>query len=283
MICISLKGGMDHADTVLPYNQQSYEELTRVRASLYSTYQSTANNSNRNRSNLSKLNPVNAANFGGREFALPPALSSVHQMFEEGDLAILGSTGPLLEPTTRDMISNGSVLLLTRLFSHNDQQDTWMSLSLEGKGRGWGGKFLDASLASSPGSNKNFAALSPASNDVFLFGNSARPYRISPAGVPSPVLLDTNSYIGSGADNDEARTRLRSFLAKNGVMQDNIFSQVIRNGQSSASQLSEFYANAASNASPISTGFASDDLSQHWIERFRAGRCFAESEKLRYP
>ena len=137
MVCISLKGGMDHADTVLPYDQANYDKLVALRDGLYGEYNYTSTSSSRHRDNLLKLNPDNAADFDGREHAFPQALEPLHAMFENGDLAIIGNTGPLVEPTNAS--TYGTVSKPLRLSSHNDQQATWMSLDLEGKGKGWGG------------------------------------------------------------------------------------------------------------------------------------------------
>ena len=52
MVCIFLKGGMDQSDTILPYDQASYDQLAATRAGLFSTYQATSATSSRNRDNL---------------------------------------------------------------------------------------------------------------------------------------------------------------------------------------------------------------------------------------
>lgn len=53
-------------------------------------------------------------------------------MFENGEAAIVGNVGPLLEPVDRGDIDAGRAELPARLFSHNDQQSTWMALNSEG-------------------------------------------------------------------------------------------------------------------------------------------------------
>ena len=39
MVCIFLKGGMDHADTILPYDTASYNRLASVREGLFGAYE----------------------------------------------------------------------------------------------------------------------------------------------------------------------------------------------------------------------------------------------------
>lgn len=98
MVCIFLKGGMDGADTVLPYDTASYNQLRNVREGLFNSYDSTSSTSSRNRANLLKMNLENAGQFEGREFALPQQLSPLHDMFENGDLAVVGNVGPQSNP-----------------------------------------------------------------------------------------------------------------------------------------------------------------------------------------
>ena len=52
MVCIFLKGGMDHADTVLPYDQASYDQLGTVRDGLFGAYRADTAGSSRYRANL---------------------------------------------------------------------------------------------------------------------------------------------------------------------------------------------------------------------------------------
>ena len=68
LVCIFLFGGMDHYDTVLPYDQASYDSYASIRESLLSQYVSAE--SPRDRDSLLVLNPSNAASLGGRQFAL---------------------------------------------------------------------------------------------------------------------------------------------------------------------------------------------------------------------
>ncbi len=91
-------------------------------------------------------------------------------MFEGGDLAVVGNVGPLIEPTTRAAMDSNSAILPKRLFSHNDQQSTWMSFGVEGVNRGWGGRFMDRVVASAPNQSRVFSAITTGSNDVFLAG-----------------------------------------------------------------------------------------------------------------
>jgi len=258
LVCVFLKGGMDHADTVLPYDQPSYDQLANVREGLFGSYNATSASSSRNRVNLLKLNPQNAGTLGGRELALPQALSPLHSMFEGGDLAILGNVGPLIEPTLRSQIESDTAILPARLFSHNDQQSTWMAFGVEGQRRGWGGLFADAVLASSPSADPAFTSISATSNDVFLSGDVAVPFRISSNGAPSPTLIRQGNYLGFSSEDDEARARIREHLARSSFGDANIFSQDVRSSTGRAIDTSERLLLARELEGPLATQFGDD-------------------------
>ncbi|MEM8921257.1 MAG: DUF1501 domain-containing protein, partial [Pseudomonadota bacterium] len=223
LVCIFLKGGIDHADTVLPYDQPSYDMLRGVRTGLFNTYNANSSGSSRNRQNLLKLNPENAGDFGGREFALPVQLSPLHDMFESGELAVVGNVGPLIEPTTRTQYEARSVALPKRLFSHNDQQSTWMALGVEGARFGWGGKFADAALASDPSANPLFAAITARSNDVFLSGETARQFQAQSGGPVDLNVIQNRSILGRNDAGDAARARMQEFFGRSDFGSSNLF------------------------------------------------------------
>ena len=91
LVCIFLYGGLDATDTVLPYDQTNYDRLAALRAGLFDAYGTGAGNSSRDRENLLEIIPDNAADFGSRRFALPPEMSGMRDMFDDGDLAIVGN------------------------------------------------------------------------------------------------------------------------------------------------------------------------------------------------
>ncbi len=256
MVCIFLKGGMDGADSVLPYDQASYNQLQSVRSGLFGSYNSGSSASSRNRANLLQLNPDNAGNFGGRQFAMPPELASLHAMFEAGDLAVVGNVGPLIQPTTRAQLDSDSAILPKRLFSHNDQQSTWMSFGVEGSRLGWGGRFMDRVVASSPSENRVFSAMATRSNDVFLAGNDVSQFTVTSGGAPEPSLYTNRNLLGSTDGDDAARDKIRTLLTRRDLQSRNLFEQDTSIATAKAVENSEQYATARANATPFSTVFA---------------------------
>ena len=147
LVCLFMHGGQDCNDTVLPYDQASYDSYAQLRSGLLANYAARLGGSNRTRDRLLQLNPTNAADFGARQFALPDDLSPLKTLFDTGNAAILGNVGPLIQPMTRTEYQNEAIARPKQLYSHNDQQSTWMSNAPEGEILGWGGKFADTVVA----------------------------------------------------------------------------------------------------------------------------------------
>ncbi|MEM8616893.1 MAG: hypothetical protein AAGF20_08150, partial [Pseudomonadota bacterium] len=262
IVMVYLYGGMDQDDTVIPYDNGSYNALRGRREGIFASYDYTNPNSTRNRANLLRLAPRNASVLGGREFALPLELASLHQMFNDGDMAIVGNVGPLLNPTTREEIANGTANLPPRLFSHNDQQSTWQSLATEGARYGWGGRFMDAVRANTPGLNPVFGNISTGSNDVFLAGQDTRAFRIDNDGAPSPHWMEREWYLGYTDEDDEARRLIRSYLSRNNFGHTNIYARDLNEAGARAIDNAERVRKAFENARPIQAEFGNDYISQ---------------------
>ena len=202
-----------------------------------------------------------AARFGGRQFGVPSELSSVQDMFNAGDLAVIGNVGPLLESVDRDDIETGRALLPKRIFSHNDQRSTWMALGVEGTRRGWGGQIADAVIRSDAASNPLYTAITATSPDVFLAGDLAQPFRIPKLG--RSLRMDSVGQkwtFGYSDDEDAVRAKLADFLQRQSFDHENLFRQdaVRKSGRGIQNQIA--YSELANAATPITTEFPSTRL-----------------------
>ena len=126
LVCIFLYGGCDTHDVLLPYDQTSYNKFVNIRSSMLGAY-----NGARDRTRLLALTPTNSADFGGRQFALPPEMPGLHGLFQAGNAAIVANTGPLIKPLNRTQWEQQTVPVPKQLFSHNDQQSTWVASAPE--------------------------------------------------------------------------------------------------------------------------------------------------------
>lgn len=221
LVCLFFNGGLDYSDMILPYDQPSLDLLRSHRANLHAIYDNS--DSARTRDALLRLDVANADGFGGREFAFPPEMVEAQALFNAQELAIVGGVGPLIEPTNRSMMENGTAVLPSRLYSHNDQRSTWMAMQVEGAREGWGGRFAATAFESSPSDSAQFVAVTTSSMDVFLASETISQFRMDSNGAPRLTVLQNRSRLGRGDAYDDARTRYEAHLRGRNLSSDNLF------------------------------------------------------------
>ena len=197
LVCVFFYGGNDYANTVVTYDDPSYN--------LYSTIRGGGAGQTAGGIALAKsaltptlLNPTTALP-GGRQYALNPAMTGLSGLFNAGQAAVQLNVGPLVVPLTRAQYSSSdrrTYPLPPKLFSHNDQQSIWQSSSPEGSTTGWGGSLGDLALASN--STSLFTCINVTGNAVFLSGDSALSYQVSTNGAV-PINAVKNNVYGSAA------------------------------------------------------------------------------------
>ena len=171
LVCVFLYGGNDYANTVVPYDQASYDAQYALRGNL---------RIDRNALTPNLLNPATPL-AGGRQYALAPGLAPLAPLFNAGQMAVMLNVGTLVQPTTLAQYQARSVPLPPKLFSHNDQQSYWQSSSPEGATSGWGGRMGD--LFASGNGNATFTSMGVSGNAVYLAGKSAVQYQVTPNGA----------------------------------------------------------------------------------------------------
>ena len=175
LVCVFLYGGNDYGNTLIPYDSARYGLYQGMRPTL--AYARSA------------LTPTlltpNVALTGDMQYALAPELTPLLPLFNSNHLAVMLNVGTLMQPTTKAQYTAKSVPLPPKLFSHNDQQSVWQSSSPEGAASGWGGRMGD--LFQAGNGNATFTCVNVSGNAVFLSGNSAVQYQVSPSG---PVALN---------------------------------------------------------------------------------------------
>lgn len=261
IVGIMLKGGMDNNDTVLPKDTASYDALKALRSGIFNSHNADNATSSRHLDNILSLDVQDGARFNGRRFGLPRELSPVREMFNAGEAAIVGNVGPLLETVDRDDLNSGRALLPKRIFSHNDQQSTWMALDTEGTRLGWGGQFADAVIRSDSASNPLFTAITATSPDVFLAGERAQPFLVPKVGSELSIEAQSRKWLlGYGDDADAAREKLAAYLRRREMDHSNIFRRdaVSKNATGLDNQIA--YSERASAATPLATFFPSTGL-----------------------
>ena len=197
LVCVFMYGGNDYANTVVAYDDASYNKYSTIRGGGAGQ---TAGGIALSKADLTAtlLNPTLALP-GGRQYALHPAMSAMANLFNTGKAAVQLNVGPLVVPLTKTQYNSAdrtNYPLPPKLFSHNDQQSIWQSSSPEGSTVGWGGNLGD--LAMSSNATSTFTCINVTGNAVFLSGDSALSYQVSTSGAVAINSVKSNVY-GSNA------------------------------------------------------------------------------------
>ena len=184
LVCIFLFGGSDTGNTVIPDDNNASSPFA------YATYAKARQSSGLAipQSSLLEINPPSIA---GSTFGLHPSLTGLHDLWDQGKMAVVCNVGPLVQPTTRSSYINGTARVPINLFSHSDQQNQWQtSISDGSSGAGWGGRTADQIADFN---TTTFPPLtSVATTPIFCTGNIERPLAIAPAptALSAALLLD---------------------------------------------------------------------------------------------
>jgi len=248
LVCVFLYGGMDNHDTIIPYDTSGYNQWANIRSGLLNRYTKA-----RSQQNLLPLAPDNQADFADRQFALPPEMTGLQQLFNEGDMAVVGNVGPMLEPVTASAFHAETARLPSRLFSHNDQQATWMSGSPEGAQYGWAGLFGDIHQIQSGTGQSTFTNITTGGGELLLTGTQTVPYHIGTDGAEQPWVLDELD------DYDNLYSRMRAHFRSQGYLPETLLGQDISAMQQAGFDANEQYNNQAGDIS-LATEFPADRL-----------------------
>jgi uncharacterized protein (DUF1501 family) len=208
LVCVYMPGGSDHANTVVNYDNASYDLYSAVREG---GPDRTAGGIALARDALTAtlLNPENPLP-AGRQYALHPSMTGMASLFHAGNAAVLLNVGPLVVPLTRRDYNSQNLVLYPRpprLQSHNDQSSIWLSSRPEGSTVGWGGGLAD--LAQDSNANSMFTCMSVSGNAVFLAGREAIPLRVGTSGLSFNSSLTGTTLYSSTAVKDAFNTLIR--------------------------------------------------------------------------
>ena len=173
LVCVFLYGGNDSLNMLLPLTDQSLMDYQAARQSLAVA-------------DPIALQPRTAVSDG---LGLHPAMAALEPMFRQGALALVGGVGTLVRPTTLAEVQAGKALLPKNLFSHNDQQATWMrGHDPQSPDSGWGARLLELMYDVPDFSS----CISLAGTNLWQRGASLSTFGMSAAGVPELTVLKGN-------------------------------------------------------------------------------------------
>jgi uncharacterized protein (DUF1501 family) len=197
IVCVFLYGGNDYANTLVPYDANSYATYQKLRPALAYAREALAATAL-----TPATSPLDAAGFA-HDYALAPELSPLLPIFNAGKMGVMLNIGPLVQPTTKAQYTAKSVKLPPKLFSHNDQQSIWQSSLPEGATSGWGGRMGD--LFEAGNGNATFTCVNVSGNAVYMSGKKAVQYQVSSSGSVQVAGLK-NPLFGSSACTNALRT-----------------------------------------------------------------------------
>ena len=215
IVCVFLFGGNDSFNMVLPTDSASWAAYTATRnqapdsiALLAPGTAPVAGAAPGSPARLGGVLPISPIDAQGRSFALHPLMGALVPLFNtQRRLAILPNIGPLILPTTKAQFPLPTHRKPARLFSHNDQQNTWQALGTEGTTQGWGGRIGD--LLAAGNTRAAFTTVSASGNAVFLAGQSVRQYQLGANG-PTRLGADSSGNVYGSAAVTTALERIVS-------------------------------------------------------------------------
>ena len=254
LVCVFFYGGNDYANTVVTYDDPSYNAYSTIRGGGAGQ---TAGGIALAKADLAAtlLNPTTVLP-GGRQYALHPSMGGLAGLFNAGQAAVQLNVGPLVVPLTKAQYSSSdrkAFPLPPKLFSHNDQQSIWQSSSPEGSTIGWGGNIGDLALSSN--STSLFTCINVTGNAVFLSGDSALSYQVSSGGGAVAINSVKNNVYGSSAVKTAMTTLVQQ--SRNHTL-ENEYNKVTARAIGAESQVTAGLA-GVTLATPFPTGYSLAD------------------------
>ena len=263
LVCVFMFGGNDYANTVIPYDDVSYDKYHAIRGG-GATGQGAAGIAIAKAALAPTLLVPTTAPLDvlgqPRQYALHPSMTGLAGLFNAGHAAVQLNVGPLVKPTTRAQYNSSNRTLNPlppQLFSHNDQQSIWQSSRPEGSKVGWGGNMGDLVVPPSPSLNSNslFTGISVSGNAVFLSGDAALQYQVSTSGAIKIRPATDSTVYGSSTVRSTLNTLIRQTSGTHKL--ENDYNAVTARALDSEAAISSALAMPALN-----TVFPTDNLSQ---------------------
>jgi uncharacterized protein (DUF1501 family) len=186
VVLITLQGGNDGNNMLVPLDPASYAQYASLRSSL-ALPQSACT--------------VLASSTGSQTFGLHPSLANVAAQYNSGNAVVVANVGPLSQPVTKAQLALTPNLAPQALLSHPAGVNQWESASAVAfPTTGWGGRIADLIATQSGG-------LPPIINSggasIFTVGRSVQGIAVSTSGGATLALpTGIESAIMAIAAND---------------------------------------------------------------------------------
>ena len=200
LVCISLSGGNDAYNMLLPTSQREFQDYARVRGNVGISLQ-----------NIGHLNPLNTP---GRTFGVNGSMPLIRNLFNEGKAAFFANIGTLIQPMTVDDFWIESKRIPLGLLSHSDQLQQWMTaVPHERAAVGWGGRIADMinQMNNSEGLSMN---VSFGGSNVFQTGVENIAYAMEPNPLNETPLKEIRDYNDDWLYNSIRKKAVDSLLER---------------------------------------------------------------------
>ena len=260
LVCVFLNGGMDGHDTLIPTDVDSSNRYESLRSQMLASYDGRPDGFSRRRRN--DLRSLNDADIDGRTFGFPEELRPLQELFNLGQMSVVGNVGPLIEPLNRVQLNNGSRRVPARLGSHNDSSSTWVASQPEGATAGWGGRFSDIMQAANANTNASFSSVSAAGRQIFLTGEQTNGFEVSTVGGLSVDHLDSSNFLGSSTFASNYENILRDAQRNNNSPDLSAFGRDMGDILRTSLVSNELLTEQLAIGGDLSTSFPSSSLGQ---------------------
>ena len=185
LVCVFLNGGNDGNNMFVSLDQ--YDGPVGSLTTGYSNVRAAAGLAIAQAS-LLPVSPVSGGSYG-----FHPNMPEMQNLFNQGKLAVLCNSGPLVEPLTRTTYQNGTGKKPLQLFSHSDQVGLFQTaIANSASQTGWGGRLADKTQGLN-GSATFPSNISIAGINLLLSGVDTRQLAVADSNTSLANVLQLNA------------------------------------------------------------------------------------------
>jgi uncharacterized protein (DUF1501 family) len=235
IVCLFMFGGNNGFNWVVPMTSSAYSTYAKSRANL-----ALASNS---------LLSLNGTASDGITYGMHSACPEIRSLYNAGKAAVICNVGTLVQPTTSAQAKAGSVSLPSQLFSHIDQETSWMTSIADSPERyGWAGRVADL-LTSQHGTARVSYNIDIGGQNYWQEGRTATPYALGTGGA-STLGVTTSTAWRNGS-----RVAAENALITQAKSDSNLMIPAYANIQNNSAAKVGIVNGAFSSAGSVSTSF----------------------------
>jgi len=189
VLVITLEGGNDGNNTIVPLNKAEYTQYASLRGALAL--------------DPATLSPL-AGGTGSQAYGFHPALINISQLYNAKRALAVANVGPLAQPATKQQLIDNPALLPASLFNHVAGFQQWESAQTgPAPTTGWGGRVGDF-IASQSGSLP--PVLNGGQASIFSVGNTVQGVSVQTGGAWPALPPGMNEIVEQIAAQDSSST-----------------------------------------------------------------------------